>query len=710
MSLEANTPALTPPVSRHAETGAGQGDVKALSRRGLSCFFDMDLPRLHSLLLPLADPTARISKSPFLSFLFDRLNPKIAPERFESHYRYFQNSREREYGMAAAIAGLLAVWESGQGFERLNRWMARLDNCLAGRDLSARARAAGHLVQGTVQLLAWGRLTEAIEKLQSAFHWADKAGSVSLKVTAGSHLAHGRLFHGDLLEGELALFDIAPLARLPQTPFYCKSHFVFVRSTFHYFNQELPQAKDLLSNLVQSPSFESLPAETHLQVYNFLLAATTLNQDTALADDVMEKIHQRAIPEENRFSHSLLHYCLALAALFRNEPYKALLHEQQSTDLLAGLTPHSVGFYWNALLHGQALADLNRTEEALAYLRDWMVKWQADGYRLACYFGGLEIAHLLLKQGDPGEAAKYYHLATEAVPHKESVPVLGRPVHFPGMIKKSLFPDSGPVLVAEERRETAIHVQALAGFTVRVQGETIYDRNWRSKRSKQLLKALIVFGGSKVSMDLLADTLWPDADGDQAMNSLKVTCSRLRRIGCAPGVKPLNWIKVFHGQVSLIRSLCEVDAIRFQELLARGLKEDNTDILISALEMYSGDFLPHDRSEIWIIEHRHRLRAEYARGAMALTRHCLARQCPEKALPYLTKSLQAAPLDEPLHTLAMQACLAMGYPSHAIQIYRRIEKSLYQELDALPGQALGHWYEKARIHGQAIKHQAKSIG
>ncbi len=698
MSLEANTTALTPPVSRHAETGAGQGDVKALSRQGLSCFFDMDFPRLHSLLLPLADPTARISKSPFLSFLFDRVKPKIAPERFEPHYRYFQNIRDPEYCMAAAIAGLLAVWESGQGFERLNRWMARLDNCLTGQGLSARARAAGHLVQGTVQLLAWGRLTDAIEKLQSAFHWADKAGSVSLKVTASSHLAHCQLFHGDLLEGELTLFDIAPLARLPQIPFYCKAHFVFVRSTFHYFNEELPQAKDLLSNLTQNPSFESLPAETHLQVYNFLLAAATLNQDTALADEVIEKIHQRAIPEENRFSHSLLHYCLALAAIFRNEPYKALLHEQQSTDLLAGLTPHSVGFYWNALLHGQALADLNRTEEALAYLGDWMAKWEADGYRLACYFGGLEIAHLLLKQGNPGAAATYYHLATQAVPHKESVPVLGRPLDFPWMIKKTLFPDSGPVSVVEKRPETPIHVQVLGGFTVQIQGQTIYDRNWRSKRSKQLLKALIVFGGSKVSMDLLTDTLWPDADGDHAMNSLKVSCSRLRRLGCDPGVKPLNWIKVFHGQVSLIRSLCDVDAIRFQELIALALEENQADAIIRALDQYGGDFLPHDRSETWIIEHRHRLRAEYAKGVMALTRQCLEGKNPEKAMPYLTKSLEAVPLDEPLHALAMQAYLAMGYPSHAIQIYRRIEKSLYQELDASPGQELIHLLEKAKQH------------
>ena len=78
--------------------------------------------------------------------------------------------------------------------------------------------------------------------------------------------------------------------------------------------------------------------------------------------------------------------------------------------------------------------------------------------------------------------------------------------------------------------------------------------------SALLLLALIGEGGYKVPAERLSDLLWPDSDGDQAAQNLKVALHRLRRLGCAPDEAPVNWIHVKHGHVSLARSLCWVDA------------------------------------------------------------------------------------------------------------------------------------------------------
>ena len=76
----------------------------------------------------------------------------------------------------------------------------------------------------------------------------------------------------------------------------------------------------------------------------------------------------------------------------------------------------------------------------------------------------------------------------------------------------------------------------------------------------QGLDTLIGEGGYKVPAERLSDLLWPDSDGDQAAQNLKVALHRLRRLGCAPDEAPVNWIHVKHGHVSLARSLCWVDA------------------------------------------------------------------------------------------------------------------------------------------------------
>lgn len=67
--------------------------------------------------------------------------------------------------------------------------------------------------------------------------------------------------------------------------------------------------------------------------------------------------------------------------------------------------------------------------------------------------------------------------------------------------------------------------------------------------------------GQKVPASRLADMLWPDAEGDKALQNLKVALHRLRRLGCREGDEPVNWVHVKQGRVSLVRGLCWVDVL-----------------------------------------------------------------------------------------------------------------------------------------------------
>ena len=52
----------------------------------------------------------------------------------------------------------------------------------------------------------------------------------------------------------------------------------------------------------------------------------------------------------------------------------------------------------------------------------------------------------------------------------------------------------------------------------------------RPKKPLELLKAIIAFGGSNVATERICDALWPDADGDRALNSFKFAIHQLRRL------------------------------------------------------------------------------------------------------------------------------------------------------------------------------------
>ncbi len=120
-----------------------------------------------------------------------------------------------------------------------------------------------------------------------------------------------------------------------------------------------------------------------------------------------------------------------------------------------------------------------------------------------------------------------------------------------------------------------IRIRTFGNMRIEIGDTVICDRRWRGGRTRLLLKALIAYGGTNVPYEHLADTLWPDNDGDRAEQNLKVALSRLRRLGCRKGEEPIQWIAVKSKKVSLVRPLCAVDSIVFREaVVVQPIRQD----------------------------------------------------------------------------------------------------------------------------------------
>ena len=66
-------------------------------------------------------------------------------------------------------------------------------------------------------------------------------------------------------------------------------------------------------------------------------------------------------------------------------------------------------------------------------------------------------------------------------------------------------------------------IRALGDFELTINGIPMHRGRKAARRPLELLKALIARGDTTVGAAELADSLWPDAEGDAARDSLRVT-------------------------------------------------------------------------------------------------------------------------------------------------------------------------------------------
>jgi len=163
----------------------------------------------------------------------------------------------------------------------------------------------------------------------------------------------------------------------------------------------------------------------------------------------------------------------------------------------------------------------------------------------------------------------------------------------------------------------------LLGHTaITVEGEAV-DLSAVRPRARSTLRLLAIRAGSAVHRDVLAASLWPDADEEAALRSLQVAISSLRN--------------VLGGRSLLVRSgesYClqlppgsHSDVRDFEARLAdaRASRHDGDAAgeraaLAAALGHYGGDLLPEEGPAEWVVAERDRLRFAAAGAWCAMGR------------------------------------------------------------------------------------------
>lgn len=471
--------------------------------------------------------------------------------------RVYQEARlagDLEAGAAVCIAAIDATLGCGRGLDAWDVWRGRLaDLLVSGFDLPAHARAAMHLRQGLICLLRDGDAESAGRAAAAGLALVDAGQSLPLVLALGALAGLTDCLAGHLVRADVRLSDSAFLCHRAASGVLPRALALSTLGLVKLLLGNAETASRMLDRVRHDAAAGSLPECLMLLVEGHRLYAATVLGMGHTVQDLADHIGGRALPARNLLLEAYRHLALGAVALRNGQALRALVHAQESADCgqrAAAQFPVLVA----ALLQLQALADLHRIEDAEACLARCYPEWIRLGLQRIAAIACQEQAMLKARRGELDLARRYRSKALALLPAGESL----LPLHRSQAWLDEL---DGVLSAADARSPERAHVviRTLGEFVVEIKGQRIYDRDWKGLRTKSLLMALVAAGCHKVSAERLADQLWPDSEGDRAMQNLKVALHRLRRLGCPPGEQPVNWVHMKHGHVSLVKGVCWVE-------------------------------------------------------------------------------------------------------------------------------------------------------
>jgi ATP/maltotriose-dependent transcriptional regulator MalT len=162
----------------------------------------------------------------------------------------------------------------------------------------------------------------------------------------------------------------------------------------------------------------------------------------------------------------------------------------------------------------------------------------------------------------------------------------------------------------------SVRIEALGGFGVTRDGAPLPVGRKEQKKPMELLRLLVAQGPRGARQDLLAEALWPDAEGDAAHHSLGTTVYRLRKLlGSAEAIVQQE------GRVALDAASVFVDAWALDRLLTRAEaaaagragSADGAALRARVRELYCGPLFGTDGDDPALAPARDRLRGRVER-------------------------------------------------------------------------------------------------
>ena len=221
-------------------------------------------------------------------------------------------------------------------------------------------------------------------------------------------------------------------------------------------------------------------------------------------------------------------------------------------------------------------------------------------------------------------------------------------------------------------------IRCFGGFELRVDGAPLPARGKSKHRQLDLLRLLAGHAPAPLPLARVAESLWPDSEGDAAHHALETTLSRLR------STLPPGLVRLEHGLLGLDPAVCWSDTAQLARLLPvlEGAEGDRLAGLVrQVLVLYRGELLA-GQDAAWILAEREAWRGRIARHVGDAARRLADGGRAEPGAELLRWALDTDPHNELLLLAFLRLCARHGYPSLGLVAYRRFRRLAHRALAA----------------------------
>lgn len=190
------------------------------------------------------------------------------------------------------------------------------------------------------------------------------------------------------------------------------------------------------------------------------------------------------------------------------------------------------------------------------------------------------------------------------------------------------------------------------------------------KKPLELLNMLVCRRHLGLAREAAIDHLWPDTDGDRAIQNLNTTLHRLRKI-----LGRDKTVVLEGGNLNLNPALCWVDVWYFEDLVkqAKSASKPGTDIdlLATALAVYGGHFDNHQEGNAAIIGYAEKIKFLWIGAVTDLGKKLAQSGKHQPTVDMLQEALSLDNTAEPIYQTLMVVLSTQGRAAEALLTFNR---------------------------------------
>lgn len=236
-------------------------------------------------------------------------------------------------------------------------------------------------------------------------------------------------------------------------------------------------------------------------------------------------------------------------------------------------------------------------------------------------------------------------------------------------------------------KDELIRIRMLGGFSLSYEGFLVSDTVGRTHQLWNLLGYLISNRHRSVSQDELIEILWPDESSENPANALKNLVYRIRTALSAAGIEDAKEMICYRRGTYYWNNEnpCVVDTEQFEQTVARAgeaacTADERILLLLKAIALYKGNFLPLFSYEKWVVPLAAYYRSLYFRAVHNVCELLADAGRYAELGDVCTKASEIDPFEEEVHRYYILSLVRRNKTSAALEHYNYVGNLFYREM------------------------------